>query len=77
MVLQISGAVAVFMDAATMKLEAPHKNTRMYWNLSLERHMLDIHGNVCEGGSIDVYDPSVHRSIKSLMIVKSLHGGLS
>ena len=34
--------------------------------------MLDIHGNACEGGSIDVYDPFVHRSVKSLMIFKSL-----
>ena len=34
--------------------------------------MLYIHGNMCEGRSIYVYDPSVHGSIKSLVILEHL-----
>ena len=36
MVLHISGAVAVFIGAATIKLDASQRSTKIYRNLSLE-----------------------------------------
>ena len=45
---KISGHMAVTpMGAATMKLEASHKNTRMYWNLSLEGGICLISMEMC------------------------------
>ena len=73
MVLHISGAVAVFIGAATIKLDASQRSTKIYRNLSLARgHMLNIHGYVSECGSIDINNPSFEGSIKPFMMFKSL-----
>ena len=73
MALQISEAVAVFMGTATMNLENFTQNYKYVMKFVLRRrHMLYIHGNVCESRDIHVYDPSIQGSIKSFMMFKCL-----
>ena len=73
MVLHISGAVAVFIGAATIKFDASQRSTKIYRNLSLEGgHMLNIHGYVSKHRGIDIYNPSFEGSIEPFMMLKSL-----
>ena len=73
MVLHISGAVAVIIGAATMKLDASQRSTKIYRNFSLEGgHMLNIHRYVSECRGIDIDNPSIERSIEPFMMFQSL-----
>ena len=77
MVLHISGAIAVFIGAATIKLDASQRSTKIYRNLSLEGgHMLNIHRYMSKHRGIDINDPPFEGSIKPFMMFKSLaiHG---